>query len=72
MIDSGEKDAGKVLGAVKEMIHCEPMASIDYAELYSFPELEEFNGPVQGQVFIALAVKFGTTRLIDNIIIEVK
>ena len=48
------------------------MASLDYAELYSFPELEEFNGPVQGQVFIALAVKFGTTRLIDNIIIEVK
>ena len=72
MIEAGEKDAGKVLECIKSMIGSETMAVIDYAELYSFPNLEEFTGQMQGKVFIALAVKFGNTRLIDNIVVEAK
>ncbi|WP_342561783.1 pantoate--beta-alanine ligase [Paenibacillus sp. FSL R7-0345] len=48
-----------------------PLAVIDYTEILSFPDLEmlEDDSPLaaaQGEIIIALAVKFGRTRLIDN------
>ncbi|MFD2879248.1 pantoate--beta-alanine ligase [Paenibacillus rhizoplanae] len=48
-----------------------PLAVIDYAEILTFPDLEELEGGSRltdagGEVIIALAVKFGRTRLIDN------
>lgn len=54
---------------IKDNIMTEPLADIDYVEIYTFPDLMEVK-EVTGQVIIALAVKFGTTRLIDNIIVE--
>ncbi|WP_042204304.1 pantoate--beta-alanine ligase [Paenibacillus camerounensis] len=52
-------------------ISAAPLAVIDYTEILSFPDLEmlEEHSPlaaVQGEIIIALAVKFGRTRLIDN------
>lgn len=44
------------------------MAVIDYVELYSFDELKEIS-QVKGESLLAIAVKIGKTRLIDNIII---
>lgn len=72
MIGSGERDADKVLAAIKQEIASESLAELDYAELYSFPTLDEIKHDLDGEIFIALAVKIGTTRLIDNIIILVK
>lgn len=47
-----------------------PLAIIDYVDVLSYPDLEELKpGPLSRQEaswIVALAVKFGTTRLIDN------
>lgn len=48
-----------------------PLAVIDYAEILTFPNLEGLENEVlltdvNGEIIIALAVKFGRTRLIDN------
>ena len=40
--------------------------------MYALPELTPIEGPMLGRNLLAVAVKFGNTRLIDNIILEVK
>ena len=72
LVEQGEKDANSLLAEIRRMIGEELLAIIDYAEIYSFPELTEFKEDMAGKVFIALAVKIGKTRLIDNIIVEIE
>lgn len=53
------------------VITSSPLAVIDYAEILTFPNLESLENEVlltdvDGEIIIALAVKFGRTRLIDN------
>ncbi|GAE89105.1 pantoate-beta-alanine ligase [Acetivibrio straminisolvens JCM 21531] len=43
---------------------------IDYVEAVNADTLENID-EIKGRVLIALAVRFGNTRLIDNIIVEV-
>ena len=69
---AGERDPQKLVAATTAMIKTEPMANIDYVEIYQMPDLNECQAPMQGENLLALAVRFGTTRLIDNIILEVK
>ncbi len=66
---AGERDASRLRRLVAAMIATEPLAGIDYVEIYSYPELEEV-AEIQGPVLLALAVKIGRARLIDNIILE--
>ena len=65
---AGEKSVEALKNIVREEISREPMAVIDYVELYSFDELKEIQ-QVAGESLLAIAVKIGKTRLIDNIII---
>lgn len=69
---AGERDPQKLVAATTAMIKAEPMADIDYVEIYQMPDLNECPNPMQGENLLALAVRFGTTRLIDNTILEVK
>ncbi len=70
LIESGEKDTEKVLNVLNSVIKEEPLAEIDYVEVLRLPELVHM--PVlDGEVLLALAVRFGTTRLIDNLMVEV-
>ncbi|WP_379162564.1 pantoate--beta-alanine ligase [Paenibacillus sp. sgz5001063] len=53
------------------IISSSPLAVIDYVEILSFPGLESLEdgallSHAEGEVIMALAVKFGRTRLIDN------
>lgn len=72
MFDDGERDAAKIIDAVTSDIAKEPMANIDYVEIYALPELKPVASPMTGSNLLAVAVKFGTTRLIDNIVLEEK
>jgi len=69
---AGERDPQKLTAATTAMIKTEPMADIDYVEIYQMPDLNECQRPLSGENLLALAVKFGATRLIDNIVLEVK
>lgn len=66
---SGVRDAADIADAVRAMIEKEPLAVIDYVEIYKLPGLTPVEGPLAGESLLALAVKFGTTRLIDNTIL---
>lgn len=68
----GERDAGTITAAVAAAIGKEPMAVIDYVEIYALPELQPVAKPMTGSNLLAVAVKFGTTRLIDNVVLEEK
>lgn len=69
---AGERDAAVLTEAVCAEIAAEPMSDIDYVEIYRLPELQPVDGPLTGSNLLAVAVKFGTTRLIDNVILEEK
>lgn len=69
---AGERDAAVLTEAVRAEIAAEPMSDIDYVEIYRLPELQPVDGPLTGNNLLAVAVKFGTTRLIDNVILEEK
>lgn len=72
MFAKGERSSTKIVNAVTEFIKTEPMSNIDYVEIYSLPELQTVAEPMTGSNLLAVAVKFGTTRLIDNIVLEEK
>lgn len=70
MYAAGERDAEKIIAAVTEGIKAEPMSNIDYVEIYALPELKPIANPLKGSNLLAVAVKFGNTRLIDNVVLE--
>jgi len=65
--------AGDLQAFVRKHIEQSRVAQIDYVEVLSYPRLEPLNelcSASDGLIIIALAVKFGKTRLIDNTIIS--
>lgn len=65
---NGERNAENLRQAMIEKIQSAPLANIDYVELVDLESLQSVQ-TVATPVLAALAVKFGTTRLIDNIIL---
>lgn len=70
MIDSGERGADKILLAMQNIISEASLAAINYIEIVDAEHLEKLE-TLSGKVLIAIAVKFPSARLIDNIIVEV-
>lgn len=68
-VAAGERNMALLKELVIDYIQSEPLANIDYVELRSIPDLKEAE-VLQGKVLLALAVRFGKTRLIDNIVLE--
>ncbi|MDR1778723.1 MAG: pantoate--beta-alanine ligase [Clostridiales Family XIII bacterium] len=68
--DAGERSGAALAQEVREQIEAEPLATIDYVEYYALPGLTEAAEPLTGDTLLAVAVRFGTTRLIDNVILE--
>jgi len=64
---AGEKNVEALKKLTVASIMSEPLAKIDYVDLYSFPALQEIK-IVDQPVLLAVAVQFGKTRLIDNIV----
>jgi pantoate--beta-alanine ligase len=74
---SSSVSIGQLRDAITSHIKSEPLAQIDYVTLTSFPQLKELEdelkySDIQGDILLALAVKFGNTRLIDNVILTKK
>lgn len=69
-IAAGERDAAVLRQELVQKISTAPLAVLDYAEIVDANSLRPIER-LQGDVLIALAVKFGTTRLIDNLVVAV-
>lgn len=69
-IAAGEKDADSIRQLIRAAINAEPLAEIDYIAIVDAENLHELDR-IANRVLIALAVRFGKTRLIDNIMVAV-
>ncbi|BFH61830.1 pantoate--beta-alanine ligase [Paenibacillus azoreducens] len=71
------RTAGEAKELLTQIIGESPLAVIDYVEIANFPELSPLAAETaileqEESVLMALAVKFGKTRLIDNCLIQPK
>ena len=64
-----EKDAQKVIEAMKKNIETEPLAKIDYVEAVDAVSMEPVK-TLDGECMLAMAVYIGKTRLIDNTLLN--
>ena len=71
MLEEGERDSALILATVRELICQEPLANIDYVSLVDPLTLESLES-IDNRALLALAARFGKTRLIDNLIWEGK
>lgn len=68
LIKSGERNADKIRSIIKKRIRSKGFARIDYISIVNTEDLKDVKKIKKGTM-IALAVRIGRTRLIDNIII---
>jgi pantoate--beta-alanine ligase len=68
-IEAGERNAEALVELARSMIEPTPEARIDYVAIVDFATLRPI-ARLQGQVLVALAVFVGTTRLIDNLLLQ--
>ncbi len=71
LVLSGERDGGKIKLMIEDKISKEFLAEIDYVEVVDADTVEPVD-IIKGNVLIALAVRFGKARLIDNMSLEVE
>jgi pantoate--beta-alanine ligase len=69
MYAHGERDSAKIIQAMTSLIQKEPLANIDYISVADAITLEELS-EIKTPAVISMAVRFGATRLIDNILLE--
>jgi pantoate--beta-alanine ligase len=65
----GESSTDEIHHKMTELITKEPLADIDYLSIADAETLEELD-TVSAKAIVSIAVKFGRTRLIDNIVLE--
>lgn len=68
MFRQGEKDAYNIKRSIEELILRHPFTKIDYIKLCHPVTLEDVDR-IEGQSLLAMAVKVGKARLIDNCLI---
>jgi len=72
MIEHGERKSSAIITEMSKMISRKPSARIDYISIADAVTLRECTTLVSGmQILVSLAVRFGTTRLIDNLLLTI-
>ncbi len=69
LFNEGERDSKKIINKIKRVINNQPDAKIDYAAIVDAKDLRDIK-KISGEALVAVAVKIGKTRLIDNIILN--
>ncbi len=68
-ISQGERDAARLVALVRNVIAAEPLASTDYVEIVDADTFEPVER-LRRSCLVLLAVFVGSTRLLDNLLIE--
>ena len=69
LVSRGEHRADALIQAVRELILAQPFTEIDYANICDPVSMEDV-ATVEGETLLALAVRVGKTRLIDNCLLS--
>jgi pantoate--beta-alanine ligase len=67
-VEAGERDAAALERLLRERIESTPGARLDYASVVDYETLQPLPR-LTGTVLAAVAVYFGATRLIDNVLL---
>lgn len=68
-IVQGARDASELAGRLRQRLKAIPGAELDYADLMDTRTLAPVDR-LQGEILAAVAVRFGSTRLIDNLLVQ--
>jgi pantoate--beta-alanine ligase len=68
LFTGGERDAAVIFKQMTALIQKEPLANIDYISISDTATLAELK-TISKSALVSMAVRFGNTRLIDNIIL---
>jgi len=67
---NGERNASSLAEIVRQKVETEPLAQIDYVAVVDNETLEPIEKIGESAVLIAVAVRFGNVRLLDNTILN--
>jgi pantoate--beta-alanine ligase len=70
LIAGGQRDSRDLREQLLREINAEPLARLDYLEIVDSRDLQP-DVRLKGEILIALAVKIGRTRLIDNMVYQI-
>lgn len=65
LVREGERDSAVVDGAIRSVLTEAPLGEVEYVEIVRADDLTPVD-TIGGECLVALAVRFGDTRLIDN------
>ena len=65
--DDGERDPDKLRFITSQAITRRTLSQIEYISLADNVTLAELDKPIEAPALLSLVVKFGKTRLLDNI-----
>ena len=68
LFEQGERNAGEIVREVEKIIEAEKLAQIDYVKICDAKTIEDIE-QIDRKAVLALAVKIGKTRLIDNVVL---
>ncbi|WP_092349137.1 pantoate--beta-alanine ligase [Candidatus Chrysopegis kryptomonas] len=72
LIEESERNSGVIISKMEELIKSKPTAKIDYIAIVDPNTLEKVENLSEGKEYlIALAVRIGSTRLIDNTLVKI-
>ncbi len=69
MVANGERDAVKLIAAMRDHIEAEPLARVDYVKAVDGRTMQPVT-QVRSPLLVAMAVYIGKTRLLDNFMIQ--
>lgn len=70
LYERGEHDATMLRNELQMTLAQEPLAQAEYVSIADLVSLQEIEGAITHGALVSLAVRFGRTRLIDNVILE--
>jgi pantoate--beta-alanine ligase len=66
----GERNGAALRAAMLDVLNGEPLAQVDYVSAADARTLHELEGASDHPILLSMAVRFGSTRLIDNITLK--
>ena len=69
-VEAGERNSAKVINIIKTNLETEKLADVEYVQVVDNLSMKDVD-VIDGTVLVAIAVRIGKTRLIDNFIYEV-
>ncbi len=69
LFEGGKRESSEIIAEMRKILEQDGRVKIEYVEAVDAQSLEKLQ-TISGKALIAVAAKVGTTRLIDNILLQ--